>query len=199
MTGFQKFLLAAIAVVAALHFVGGHDHERRNFEVMPEMLEPVPYESQGVNPAFPDGKTMRPPVPGTIARGFPALASKGLVLDARIDWKDLSAAQQDAWNALAAPPIPKGRTAMSVARGRDVFGAICATCHGPGAEGDGPVTKRGVPPPPSLLLPATAAKSDGHLYRIITAGQGNMAPHAAQVARADRWRLVRYLRTLQEE
>ena len=59
------------------------------------------------------------------------------------------------------------------------------------------LTKRGVPPPPALDGDGTKAMSDGRLFRIITAGQGNMAPHAVQVGRDDRWRVVRFIRSLQ--
>ncbi len=194
----QKVLAVAIVVVAALHFVGVNDHRVRNFEVLPEMLTSIPYDAQAENENFPDGKTIQPPVPGTIARGFLPLSSRGLLLDTTREWKQLPAAQQDAWNALAAPAVPEQRSAAELSRGREVFQAICATCHGAGGAGDGPVTKRGVPPPPSLLLPGSAEKSDGHMFRIITVGQGNMAAHAAQVTRVDRWRAIRYVRTLQK-
>lgn len=82
-------------------------------------------------------------------------------------------------------------------RGAAVFQSSCAVCHGPGGMGDGEVTKRGVPPPPSLLADPARKLSDGEIYHIITLGRKNMPAHAAQVARADRWRAVLHVRTLQ--
>jgi len=195
MTSTQRVLLFAILLAAALHFPSWSDHRKRNWEVMLDMLESIPYGPLDENPNFPDGKTARPPIEGTIARGFAPLVSNGLVLDVECDWKDLEAAQAAAWDALAPPKPADG----DLARGAAVFAAICATCHGPSGAGDGAVTKRGVPPPPPLFAEGARGMSDGRLYRIITAGQGNMAPHAAQVARADRWRVVRFVRTLQPE
>ena len=195
----QKFLVAAIAVAAGLHFVGWSDHRVRNYEIMPDMLTSVPYGSFDANPNFPDGKTAQQPIEGTIARGFTPLHSRGLVLDTMRPWKEMSEAQRGAWDALAAPvPVNPVVGESDVARGREVFQAICSTCHGAGGAGDGRATKRGVPPPPALSAQGAVAMSDGRIYRIITAGQGNMAPHAAQVARADRWRVVRYVRSLQK-
>ena len=51
--------------------------------------------------------------------------------------------------------------------------------------------------PPALFAQGAIDMSDGQMFRIITAGQGNMAPHATQVARADRWRVIRFVRSLQ--
>jgi len=194
----QKALVAAIALGVALHFVGGADPSQRNYEIMPDMLTSIPYGSQDANPNFADGKTAQPPIPGTIARGFAPLTAKGVVLDTRLEWKELGSDQRAAWDALAAPKPDAASVGAELARGREVFQAKCAICHGPGAAGDGAVTKRGVPPPPPLFAEGARTMSDGHLYRIITVGQGNMAPHASQVKREDRWRVVRFIRSLQK-
>ena len=190
----QKSLLAGIVVATLLHFVGWTNRTERNYEVMPEMLTSIPYGSFDANPNFPDGKTAQAPIEGTVARGFLPLHSAGLVLDVARPWKEMTDAQRGAWDAFAAPPVGEG----ALARGREVFQGICAACHGAGGAGDGKATKAGVPPPPPLAAQGAREMSDGRLFRIITAGQGNMAPHAAQVARADRWRVVRYIRSLQK-
>jgi mono/diheme cytochrome c family protein len=38
---------------------------------------------------------------------------------------------------------------------------------------------------------------DGQMFHLISMGQGNMASYASQVGRQDRWKVIRYLRTLQ--
>jgi mono/diheme cytochrome c family protein len=93
-------------------------------------------------------------------------------------------------------PVPAA-DAAAVERGRAVFASFCAVCHGAGGNGDGPVTRRGVPPPPSLFGENAMGMSDGRMYHIITSGQGNMAAYASQVERLDRWRIIRYIRSLQ--
>ena len=55
----QKILVAAIMIVAALHFVGWTDHRERNYEIMPDMLTSVPYGSFDANPNFADGNETR--------------------------------------------------------------------------------------------------------------------------------------------
>lgn len=62
--------------------------------------------------------------------------------------------------------------------------------------GDGPVTKRGVPPPPSLLTENVINMKDGQLYFIISHGKGNMASYRSQVQRNDRWKVIQFLRTM---
>jgi len=192
-TAADRLLVAAILLASVLHVAGGGRQDRRNYEVMPDMLESVPYGPFDANPNFPDGKTARPPIPGTVARGMPALAHGGSLLDVTRDWKELATEQRAAWDELPAPTEQPD----DLARGRAIFGRICATCHGPAGLGDGLSTKRGVPPPPSLAAAGAREMSDGRIFRIITAGQGNMAAHAVQVARADRWRVVRFVRSLQ--
>jgi mono/diheme cytochrome c family protein len=188
MTPGQKFFLGAILVAALLHFVDVHDHTRRNFEFLPEMVDSVPYDPQDENPNFADGMTLRTPPDGTIARGFLPLG-----LETRGEWKELTAADQAAWDALKMPEAKEG----DAERGRKVFTSVCAACHGANGTGGAESTKRGVPPPPSLAADGAKQMSDGRLLRIIVAGQANMPSHAAQVARADRWRVIRHVRSLQ--
>ena len=197
----EKALIALLAVIVIATLWAGPDKTERNYEFMPDMVRSPAYESMTSNPVFGDGLTMQVPPEGTVARGFLPLASSGLVLDTGTEWEKLTKEQTAAWDALGAPwdweKLDAEARARIVDRGKAVFGAICATCHGQGGAGDGPVTKRGVPPPANLVADANKALSDGRMYRAITAGKGNMAAHAAQVGREDRWKVIRFVRTLQ--
>ena len=198
MTGLQKFLATAIVVGVLAHFVDPRDATQRNFEFMPQMVESPSYRPQDANSNFPDDMTARVPPAGSVARGFLPLHDQTGLLEVTTEWKLLSPEQRDAWNAYKAPPVPEPEAAAQAARGRVVFQSICRTCHGPAGAGDGAVTKRGVPPPPSLLADSAKALSDGRIFRIITAGQGNMPPHASQVERADRWKVIAHIRRMQK-
>ena len=184
----MRLLLAAFVFLVALHFVPGRGTAVRNYEFFPDMVESVAYESQDENPNFADGKNLQRPPEGTIARGY-----LPLLLDTMTPWKELTPEQQAAWNGLVAPPADE----RALARGATVFGNVCATCHGQTGAGDGPTTKRGVPPPLSFLGQGAREMSAGQMYRTITAGSGNMASHASQVERSDRWNAIRYIRKLQ--
>ncbi len=70
MARLNALLLLVFFASLGVHAVTGRDLTRRNFEVMPEMSHPVAYHTYAPNPNFVDGKTLQPPEPGTIARGF---------------------------------------------------------------------------------------------------------------------------------
>jgi mono/diheme cytochrome c family protein len=202
MTRLEQLLVASLVLVVLLVLVTGKDPSHRNLEFLPDMARTPAYESQSKNPVFLDGKTQQPPPEGTVARGYLPLMSRGLLLDTTTAWEELPPEQLQAWRALVPPwdrnNLPEEERVRIVARGKEVFANFCTPCHGAGANGDGLVTQRGVPPPPSLLVPASKEFSDGRMMRAITAGKGNMASYRAQVERDDRWKVITYIRTLQK-
>lgn len=179
------FLFLVLLGAIALHWVFVPNNRVRNYEILPEMLHSVAYESQGENPNFSDGKTLQPPVSGTISRGLKPLPYKNTTEDAVLAGKELK-------NPFKEEPA-------AIKRGAFIFQNYCTMCHGPSGAGDGTVTKRGVPPPPSLKAENAKNLPDGQIFHIITYGQGNMASHANQISREDRWKTVLYLRNLQKK
>lgn len=161
------------------------DRTQRNYEVFRDMADSVPYDAFAPNPCFADGKTLQVPVAGTVPRGLAPLRFAATPEDAKRAGVELA-------NPFAADP------AGTLERGRKVFAVYCAICHGATGQGDGPVTRRGVPPPPPLTSEKVRAAPDGQLFHIVTFGQGNMASYASQIERDDRWRVIRYVRTLKE-
>lgn len=93
---------------------------------------------------------------------------------------------------------PAEELAASVQRGAKAYGVYCVACHGATGAGDGPVAKRGFPPPPPLPTGKSASMKDGQLFHILTYGQGSMASMAAQLTRDRRWDVINYVRSLQE-
>ncbi len=184
--GIGRTLLAiGIVVVLLLHLAASPDHSQRSIEIFPEMLESVPYESQGSNPNFADGSTLRRPVPGTAARGYPAFRYEATPEGGLRAGRELV-------NPFGADD------ATALARGAFVYQTFCQMCHGADGSGQGPMTKRGVPPPPSLSAERSLTMKDGQMYHILTLGQGSMAPYASQVERDDRWKVILHVRSLQK-
>jgi mono/diheme cytochrome c family protein len=149
------------------------------------MAEPVPYGAFAPNPNFPDGKTLREPAPGTVARGHLPLHYRPTPEDAIRAGKELHS------------PF-RATDTQARARGARVFADYCQVCHGLQGKGDGPVTKRGVPPPPSLVDGKSREMKDGQLFHILTYGQGNMPSYAAQLSREDRWQAILHVRSFQQ-
>jgi len=91
---------------------------------------------------------------------------------------------------------PIAPSADSIARGRDVYLANCANCHGQGGGGDGP-TAVGLLPPPGAIGPVVSSSTDGQLAYLIAQGVSAtaMPPFATTLSETDRWELVNYLRS----
>jgi len=183
----NMLLILVLAGLISLHWVILPDPSRRNYEIMPDMVHSLARDAQTAVTSLPDGTPLdlRPP-DGAIARGYMPFG--------------YAATPEGALRAgaeLASPVAPEDADAST--RGAEVFNTFCSVCHGAGGHGDGNVTKRGVPPPPSLLLEHATQMSDGQMYHVVTLGQGNMASYASQVGREDRWFAIRHIRALQEE
>jgi len=181
-------LLVLLAVLIGAHWLVLPDPSRRNDELMPDMVVSVAHDAQFPAPVLSDGTLvdLRPPE-GSVVRGLPPF-------DYAADPDGARLAGQE----LAGPEWGEDEEADVVARGAFIFASFCAVCHGAGGLGDGPVTKRGVPPPPSLLADHARQMPDGEIYHLLTLGRGNMASYAAQVRRDDRWKVIRYIRSLQK-
>ncbi len=90
-------------------------------------------------------------------------------------------------------PVP--RTAESVAVGATLFAANCASCHGEGGGGDGPLAGT-LPQPPANFRVHVPFHPDGTLYTWITQGIVGTAMQgfAVQLSDRERWDLVNFLR-----
>ncbi len=171
------------------------DVREPNYEYLPADMVRSP-ASKSMEAAalsvFPDGLVERTPPAGTIARGaLPLEFSPGEVEAKR------------AGEVLVNPYAKKDPADLDdptvLARGAFVFTNTCAGCHGIAGLGDAPVTKRGFPPPPSLLRPESRALKDGELFHALTYGRKNMPSIASIVDRDDRWKAIVFVRSMQEQ
>jgi len=170
------------AVIACTLVLGcGAEGNRPGLAFLPDMAESVPYDPYDRNDHTGGGTLLLPPE-GTIPMGFTPFPYGP-------EKEEAARAGRELVNPLSAEP-------EELRRGASEFANKCQVCHGPGGEGDGPIIGR-FPNPPSLLGERARALPDGHLYHIMTRGQGIMPSHAVQVLPDDRWRLVLHVRTLQ--
>ncbi len=179
----DALLLAGIAVSLGANWALQRDTSRPGLEFLPEMVHSPAYRAFSENPRFRDGKTLQLPVVGTIARGHKPL--------------HFEATQADAVRAGLQLHNPFTAEAALIGRGAAVYRNFCTPCHGREGLGDGPVVKRGVPAPPSLLAEHASGLPDGQLFHILTYGQGNMPSYASQLSREERWQVILYLRSFQ--
>jgi mono/diheme cytochrome c family protein len=92
--------------------------------------------------------------------------------------------------------IPMSKAQMAEA-GR-LYNVNCAICHGAKGIANGPIASGGyVGGVANLTADAYVKMADGTMYHSITYGKNNMGGYASQVSRAQRWMIVKYIRTLQ--
>lgn len=153
------------------------------YEILPDMVHPVPYEAYSANDIFPDGKTMQLPPKHSIARGKMPFDYGPGDLEAKRAGLELS--------------NPFEKTKNNLERGKHIYSIYCLVCHGVEGQGDGPLIPK-FPNPPALTSKRILAYPDGRLFHIISRGSGDMSSHAEQIETNDRWYLIQYLRDLQE-
>jgi hypothetical protein len=134
------------------------------------------------SPFFADGRSARPLVKGTVARGhlrinthFYTGKSKGELVDTF--------------------PFPITREILE--RGQERYNIFCAPCHDRVGTGDGVIVQRGFRRPSSFHIDRLRGAPVGHFFDVITNGFGTMYDYASRIQPKDRWAIVAYIRALQ--
>ena len=131
---------------------------------------------------FPDDKSSREPVAGTVARG--QLRADEQFFTGKSGGTDVTTF-----------PMPINSTVLQ--RGQQRYNAYCSPCHGYTGYADGMIVLRGFSPPPSFHQDRLRTAPVGHFYDVITNGYGVMYSYASRINPADRWAIVAYIRALQ--
>jgi hypothetical protein len=126
---------------------------------------------------FTDGRSARPLVENTVARG-------SLLEDEMTVGKDSNVF-----------PLPLNQELLQ--RGENRYKVFCSPCHGLQGDGNGMVAVRGMKHPPSYHQDRLRQVPNGYIYDVITNGFGAMLGYSAQVPPRDRWAIVAYVRALQ--
>lgn len=102
---------------------------------------------------------------------------------------------------------PLENTPEVIAAGKALYEMYCDHCHGPKGAGDGKVAtgvtvdgqeKGAYAGVPSYQSDALKGMTEGHIFHVITYGKNLMWPHGSQIVPEDRWRIAKYVKTLQE-
>jgi mono/diheme cytochrome c family protein len=129
----------------------------------------------------------RPTVPGTVPVGGSEVDSLGQAAAERLT-------------------NPRTQTSESLNRGKWEYETYCLVCHGETGRGDGPISSSVGGPfvgVRSLVNDTIARKSDGYLYGVVihapSMGRGLMPIYGDKIRGTDRWDLVNYMRSLQQQ
>ena len=131
---------------------------------------------------FADGRSARPQVDHTVARGQEDEGDyfhTGLV----------NGKEQDAM------PFPV--TMHVLERGQERFNIYCTPCHSRVGNGAGMIVQRGYKPAGNFHDAKRLAEPISHYFYVITNGYGAMPDYSAQVVPEDRWAIAAYIRALQ--
>jgi mono/diheme cytochrome c family protein len=185
----QRNISRAVALILFSVLLDGCDRNRNTpgWDYFPDMFYSTAYETFTKNPNFEDGITMRVPPAGTVPRDFTPF-------NYTIDPESRVRAGIELINPFA--PAPE-----TLARGKTIYKTFCIGCHGVNGAGDGQLFTSGLYPLKPRVLTGNIADNlkDGEIFHTITLGLGSMGAHGSQIRTEDRWVLVLYIRTLQEE
>jgi hypothetical protein len=132
---------------------------------------------------FPDQRSARPLIEGTVARG--QLHQDTYFYSGKVGP-----------NPGDVMPFPV--TMRVLERGRERFNIFCAPCHSRLGDGNGFVPSRGFSrKPPSFHIARLENAPLGYFFDVITNGFGIMPDYGSQIPPEDRWDIVAYVRALQ--
>ena len=179
----NKSLGLLIFLILAL---GNCEKSQPALEYFPNMHDSPAREAMEDEPFFKDGMAMRQPPAGTVPRGYIPYPFEGSPDTLKGGWTN-----------------PLKATRENYESGEKKYQTFCTPCHGVTGEGNGRVVggypRFSVPMFNfNLLSPKIKGWSDGQLFHMITVGRGQMPAYAYQIPREDRWKIVMYLRKLQE-
>jgi len=164
--------MAIVAMAAMLAAAGC----RQDMQNQPKMIP------QRGTPFFESGRSVRPQVFGTVARGqedesdyFHTGLIKGQVEDTM--------------------PFPATETVLL--RGQEQYNLYCTPCHSRVGNGRGMIVERGYKPAGDLIGARIMKEPLGHYFDVISHGYGAMPDYAAQITTQDRWAVAAYIRALQ--
>jgi mono/diheme cytochrome c family protein len=149
------------------------------------MFNQPKYKAQAKSEFFYDGKTMRQPVAGTIARGH---LREDLALVTGMD---------GGGEPLAKSPVAADEAVL--ARGAERYGIYCQPCHDERGEGKGVLAERAKVPTANLHDKRIQELPDGAVFDTITNGKGLMAGYRYPISAPDRWAIIAYVRALQKK
>src|SRR5512143_1264661 len=170
-SGWRAAMLVFVA--ASLLLVAGC---RQDMHVQPR------YKPLDPSNFFGDGRSARPPVPGTVARG--QLRVNEAMYTGKV-------------NGVLVDAFPFFITHKDLERGRERYNIYCSPCHDYTGGGQGLVVQRGFPPPPSYHIERLRSAPVGHFFDVMTRGYGTMFSYADRLSPEDRWRIAACIRALQ--
>ncbi len=140
------------------------------------------YKPLAASVFFDDGRSARPVIEGTVARGHMRLDVARFT--GKVNGQDVA-------------EFPFPITRADLGRGQERYNIYCAPCHSRIGDGQGMIVKRGLKAAGNYHTDRLRNAPVGHFFDVITNGYGAMASYASRVPVDDRWRIIAYIRVLE--
>jgi len=185
----MKSLIKILVIVMVFASVMACKKDTRpNYQFMPNMYEPIGYETYGSyeNDYFKDGQEAMLPAEGTIPRG---------------GHMPFEIENTNEGYLLAKETLNNPLDSLDLAgfEGGQLYDIYCGICHGKKGDGQGNLVKRekilGVP----SYDDAGRAITAGSIYHTIYYGKNTMGSYANQLNEKERWQVVEYVLQLKAD
>lgn len=178
----RNIVKIAVVIMASFSLVSCFNENKPNFQFMPNMYEPVSYETYGDYEVFPGQQEAMLPVEGTISRGW-------MPYDYPNTTEGLNLAKVELENPLAV-------TEKNLSEGKELYNIYCAICHGDKGDGQGVLVKRekflGIP----SYDDAGRNITEGGIYHVQMFGLNSMGSYASQTNELERWQITQHVMNL---
>jgi len=166
--------------------VSCQDKSRPNYQYMPNMYEPVGYETYEQVDFLPSGQEAMVPPMNTVPRGWMPYGFENTP-----EGKELA--------RLQASPLDTLQRDANLAKGAELYDIYCAICHGPKGKGQGTLVKRekilGVPSYDDVARNVTVGTS----FHTIQYGLNSMGSYASQMNTKEAWQVSEYVMKLKQD
>ncbi|MFD0976675.1 c-type cytochrome [Salinimicrobium gaetbulicola] len=181
----KSLFKTSIFIILATSVISCADNSEPNYQFMPNMYEPVPYEPYGAYDVFVNEQEAKLPVEGTVSRGWKPY-------DYENSMEGYAAAKANLEN-------PLSYTEENLNKGEALYTIYCAICHGDKGDGKGPLVQRekilGIP----SYDDAGRAITEGSVYHVMYYGLNAMGSYASQTSIEERWLIDHYVMKLKND
>lgn len=175
----RKLTYILILVPLAIFMQSCKNDSQPNYQFMPQMYEPVPYETYGEYEIFANEQEAKIPANNSVPRG-----------EVPFDYDDTTEGYEAAKANLK---NPLDSTLLTDIRTKALYDIYCGICHGTKGDGQGTLVKRekilGVP----AYNDAGRTLTEGSIYHTIYYGKNAMGSYANQLNETERWQVVDYV------
>lgn len=179
----SNFIKIGIVFGLVLFVASCKNDNSPNYQYMPNMYEPVGYETYGQVGFLPNGMEAMQPAENTISRGWVPYQFAN-----DVEGKELSRELTS--------PLDSLDMEANLAKGKELYDIYCAICHGNQGKGQGNLVKRekilGVPSYDDAARNITV----GSTYHVIYYGLNSMGSYAGQLDYKERWQVAEYVMKL---